>query len=75
MILAMSKALGRQIILSMPNESEECPNTIKVTEVELDHCIFHMEFHTILQESELCHNVPDGVIWKKRNFVRCAYVI
>ena len=49
MITALSKSLGRQITLSMPYESEACPNTIIVTEVELDHFIFHMEFNTILQ--------------------------
>ena len=49
MIMALSKALVRQITLSMPYESEACPNTIVVTEVEIDHFKFHMEFHTILQ--------------------------
>jgi hypothetical protein len=52
--MALSKTLGRQKILKMPIQSKTGLNTIIVTEVELDHCIFHMEFHTILQGFELC---------------------
>jgi hypothetical protein len=43
MMMALPNAVGRHITLSMPNESEACPDTIIVTEVELDHFIFHME--------------------------------
>ena len=56
--MALSKALGRQNTMDMPNQSKTCLNTIIVTEVELDHCIFHMEFHTILQEFEMCLPCP-----------------
>ena len=52
--MALSKTLGRQKILKMPIQSKTGLNTIIVTEVELDHCIFHMEFHTILKGFELC---------------------
>ncbi len=52
--MALSKALGRKKTWNIPNQSKTCLNTTIVTEVELDHYIFHMEFHTILQDFELC---------------------
>ncbi len=54
--MALSQALGRQKTLKMPIQSKTDLNTIIVTEVELDDCKFHMEFHTILQGFELCLN-------------------
>jgi len=67
--MALSKALGRQKTLNMPNQSKTCLNTIIVTEVELDHCIFHMEFHAILQGFELCHSMPPPTVPKHTKFI------
>jgi hypothetical protein len=51
---SFSKALRRATIINMQNHSEPCLNANIVTWLAMDHYIFDVEFHTILQRFELC---------------------